>query len=262
MAILCENCDSSIMPWTREITAALCSEPWGCFTPTLIAPKESKTSRLHHHEGQFPRGPLFHTCALRGPAAILFISRDTCSDSIAKLFRACFNGGIAQLSSDTLQNGVSHKCPCVKLSTKGGVSHHLGGVLTSLKKYRAIWGIAAIVSQYRACLLRVNRQGCCTSSGLSKGVALQGGAAATLTSVALHCATTRGPCRDKFLFVSSKWRLNCLTMFVSRRHGSLTLCDLGYPIRAILTCNSSSAQAWRARAGWHTKVFRFLVLDS
>ena len=29
---------------------------------------------------------------LRGPAAILFISRDTCHDSIAKLFRACFYG--------------------------------------------------------------------------------------------------------------------------------------------------------------------------
>ena len=29
---------------------------------------------------------------LRGPAAILFISRDTFSDSIAKLFRACFPG--------------------------------------------------------------------------------------------------------------------------------------------------------------------------
>ena len=29
---------------------------------------------------------------LRGPAAILFISRDICSDSIAKLFRARFNG--------------------------------------------------------------------------------------------------------------------------------------------------------------------------
>ena len=27
---------------------------------------------------------------LRGPAAILFISRDTCSDGIAKLSRACF----------------------------------------------------------------------------------------------------------------------------------------------------------------------------
>ena len=29
---------------------------------------------------------------LRGPAAILSISRDTCSDSIAKLSRACFYG--------------------------------------------------------------------------------------------------------------------------------------------------------------------------
>ena len=87
---------------------------------------------------------------LRGPVAILFISRDTCSDSIAKLFRACFCGGIAQLSRDTLQNGVSHRYVCVKLSTKGGYRTILGGVLTSLKKYRAIWGIAAIVSQYGA----------------------------------------------------------------------------------------------------------------
>ena len=88
---------------------------------------------------------------LRGPAAILFISRDACSDSIAKLFHACFCGGIAQLPRDTLQNGVSHRCVCVKLSTKGGgASHHFGGVLTSLQKYRVIWGVAAIVSQYRA----------------------------------------------------------------------------------------------------------------
>ena len=49
-----------------------------------------------------------------------------------------------------MQNGVSHRCACVTLSAKGEVSHHFGGVLTSLKKYRAIWGIAAIVSQYRA----------------------------------------------------------------------------------------------------------------
>ena len=33
---------------------------------------------------------------------------------------------------------------------QGGVSHHFEGVLVSLKKYRAIWGIAALVSQYRA----------------------------------------------------------------------------------------------------------------
>ena len=30
--------------------------------------------------------------ATRGPIAILFISRDTLSDSIAKCFRACFPG--------------------------------------------------------------------------------------------------------------------------------------------------------------------------
>ena len=58
--------------------------------------------------------------------------------------------GIAQLLRDMLQNGVSHRWVCVKLSTKGGVSHHFGGVLTSLKNYRATRGIAAIVPQYRA----------------------------------------------------------------------------------------------------------------
>ena len=39
-------------------------------------------------------------------------------------------------------------CLC-KIKHQGGVSHHFAGVLTSLKKYRAICGIAAIVSQYR-----------------------------------------------------------------------------------------------------------------
>ena len=44
---------------------------------------------------------------------------------------------------------VSHRCAFVKLSAKG-VLRHFGGVLTSLKKYCAIWGITALVSQYRA----------------------------------------------------------------------------------------------------------------
>ena len=57
---------------------------------------------------------------LRGPAAILWISRDTCSDSIAKMFCASFLWGLAQLSRDTLQNGVSHRCACVNPSTKRG----------------------------------------------------------------------------------------------------------------------------------------------
>ena len=45
--------------------------------------------------------------------------------------------------------GIARMCLC-KIKYQGGVSHHFGGVLTSLKKCRAIWGIAAIVSQYRA----------------------------------------------------------------------------------------------------------------
>ena len=36
----------------------------------------------------------------RGPAAVLFISHDACSDSIAKLFRACCSWGIARISRD------------------------------------------------------------------------------------------------------------------------------------------------------------------
>ena len=45
--------------------------------------------------------------------------------------------------------GIAQTCLCETMCQEG-VSHHFGGVLTSLKKYRAIWGIAAIVSQYRA----------------------------------------------------------------------------------------------------------------
>ena len=45
--------------------------------------------------------------------------------------------------------GIAQMCLC-ETKHQGGVSHYFGGVLISLKKYRAIWGIAAIVSQYRA----------------------------------------------------------------------------------------------------------------
>ena len=45
--------------------------------------------------------------------------------------------------------GIARMCLC-KTKYQGGVSHPFAGVLASLKKYRAIWGIAAIVSQYRA----------------------------------------------------------------------------------------------------------------
>ena len=45
-----------------------------------------------------------------------------------------------------LQSGVLHSCACVELSTKG-VSQHFGGVLASLERYRAVWCMAAIVSE-------------------------------------------------------------------------------------------------------------------
>ena len=61
---------------------------------------------------------------LKGLAAMLFISRDTCSNSIANIFGACFfwggGGGLAQFSRDVLQNRVLHRCACVKLKTQGG----------------------------------------------------------------------------------------------------------------------------------------------
>ena len=98
-----------------------------------------------------PEEQRIKSCVLRGPAAILFISRDTCSDSIAKLFRACFYGVSHNYRAICCKTGYRTDVPVQnKVLRGGGVSHLFGGTLTSPKKYRAIWGIAAIVSQYRA----------------------------------------------------------------------------------------------------------------
>ena len=75
-------------------------------------------------------------CFLRGPAAILFISRDTCSDSIAKLFRACFHGVSHDDCAILCKMGIAAMCLC-ETKYNGGLSHHFGGVLASLRKHRA-----------------------------------------------------------------------------------------------------------------------------
>ena len=50
---------------------------------------------------------------LRGPATIHFISSDTCSDTIAKLFGACCCGN-EQFLRDILQNkDIAQMCVCV-----------------------------------------------------------------------------------------------------------------------------------------------------
>ena len=81
---------------------------------------------LGSDEGIRCAGETAGICWLRGPVAILFISRDTCSDSIAKLFRACFCGVSQIIAQNMLQNGVSHRCACVKLITTEGYRTSLG----------------------------------------------------------------------------------------------------------------------------------------
>ena len=85
-------------------------------------------------------------CALRGPAAILLISRDTCSDSIANFFVLVFMRYGTVIARYVAKWGIALMCLC-KIRYQGGGSHNFGGVLTSLKKYRAIWGSIA-VSRY------------------------------------------------------------------------------------------------------------------
>ena len=88
---------------------------------------------------------------LGGPAAIRFISHDTCSDSIAKscVLVFFFMGYHTIIARYVAKWGIAQMCLC-KIKYQGKGSHHFGGVLTSLEKYHAIWGIAAIVSQYCA----------------------------------------------------------------------------------------------------------------
>ena len=64
-------------------------------------------------------------------------------------FVLVFTGYRTIIARYVAKRGIAQMCPC-KTKCQGRVSHHFGQALTSLKKYRAIWGIAAIVSQYRA----------------------------------------------------------------------------------------------------------------
>ena len=110
---------------------------WGPKTPFPFAQKTRGDFLTENSLFQDEEKWEFLDTELRGPAAILFISRDAHSDSIAKLFHAWFYGGIAQLSRDMLQNGVSHRCACVKTKHKGGGGYRT--ILGDLEMYRPIW---------------------------------------------------------------------------------------------------------------------------
>ena len=57
---------------------------------------------------------------LRGPVVILFISRDTCSDSIAKVFRACFVGHRTIIARYDAKWGIAWMRLC-ETKCRGGV---------------------------------------------------------------------------------------------------------------------------------------------
>ena len=101
-----------LWPSAPESRKGLPQRIWGYpvrgHSHVLCHPTKSQRDLRHHPT------PL----RLRGAAAILFISSDTCNDSIAKLYLMLVFMGIAQLSRYMLQNAVSHRCACVKLSPK------------------------------------------------------------------------------------------------------------------------------------------------
>ena len=58
--------------------------------------------------------------------------------------------GLSQVSRHMLQNRISHRYICLHESITGGITPFRQITnLTPLRRHRAIWGIAAIVSQYR-----------------------------------------------------------------------------------------------------------------
>ena len=88
-------------------------------------------------------------CCLRAPTAMLLRSRDACSDSIAKLFCAYFFIGYRTIIARYVaKRGIAQMYRC-KIRTKGGYRTILGECQPLCGNYRTMWGIAAIVSQYR-----------------------------------------------------------------------------------------------------------------
>ena len=64
---------------------------------------------------------LFFSEVLRGPVAILVISRDTRSDSIAKLFRASFCGYRTIIARYVAKWGIAQMCLC-ETKYQGGIA--------------------------------------------------------------------------------------------------------------------------------------------
>ena len=113
-----------------QISGAPCLRT--CWFPTVWGFSGICIERVVPREGGFGRcSPLpkfsprksFPCRALRGPVAILFISRNTCSDSIAKLFCACFLGYRTVIARYVAKWVIAQMCLCdTKYQGVGGIA--------------------------------------------------------------------------------------------------------------------------------------------
>ena len=112
-------------------------ECWKCMV--LLAQATSQTSTGSQTTQQscwrMALGPLFNLEAQQRYSSYRAILVAMVSQNSFELIFM----GIARLTRNTLQNDVSHRRACVKPGTKGGIAS-FWGVLTSLEKYRAVWG--------------------------------------------------------------------------------------------------------------------------
>ena len=90
----------------------------------------------------FEENPL----GLRGPATILSYRAILVAIVSQNSFALVLMGYRTTIARHVAKWGIAQVCLC-ETKCQGGVSRHFGAALTSLSKYRAIWGIAAIVSR-------------------------------------------------------------------------------------------------------------------
>ena len=102
------------------------------------------------------------------------------------MFSCLFLCGIAQLSRNTLQSGVSHRCACVKLSSKGGIAPFWGTTKLPQK-------VSRDMGYYRSDSIAISRD--------MEPLSLQGDRAIATLVLFISCATValqKGPVNLNF----------------------------------------------------------------
>ena len=111
--------------------------------------KNKEMMQCNNHRSNGIRVGQVAPLELRGPAAILLISRDTFSDSNANLFRACFSGVSHKYRAIRCKMGYRTYMSLSNKAPRGGVAP-CWGIAGMAEKVSRDRGIAPILSQYRA----------------------------------------------------------------------------------------------------------------